>query len=74
MFSYVNLVNDDIERQKELMYRSHEKVVPTSVCLILYCISFTQHCHPKYLTNLQYSFTECTLLLNLYFTEEDITI
>jgi hypothetical protein len=29
---------------------------------------------PRYLTNLQYSFTECTLLLSLYFTEEDTTI
>jgi len=27
-----NLVNDDTERQEALLYRSHEKFVPTSVC------------------------------------------
>jgi len=49
-------VNDDTERQKALLYRSHEKFVPTSVCWILYCISFTQHCHPQILDKLAVQF------------------
>jgi len=64
-----------ILKDKRNSCTDHMKRLCPLLC-VEFCIEFLSLSIviPKYLTDLQYSFTECTLLLSLYFTDEDMAI